>query len=192
MPLVALIVATVVTDITNDVTVKVVDVSPAGTVTVAGTVAAFDAELLSAIVQPSIGAAPSSVTVPVALALPPSSVDLSKVKLTRFGGVTVSVFDAEETASLALIVASCSVATGVVEMEKVLLVAPASTVVEEGAVAAPLSLPRLTIQPPLGAGLVSDTVPVRVCPPIAVVESSVTDAIDGGLMVNVAVTVPPL
>jgi hypothetical protein len=96
VPLVAVIVASVVTETISDVTVKVALVWPAGTVTVAGTVAALVAELEREMLQPPLGAAPSNVTVPVALAFPPRSVDLSSVKLIRFGGVTVKSCDAEE------------------------------------------------------------------------------------------------
>ena len=79
----------------SDVTVKVVLVDPAGTVAVAGTVAAAVFELVSVTGDPPVGAAAEIVTVPVETTPPTTAVGLS-VRLDTGGGggltVRVAVF----------------------------------------------------------------------------------------------------
>jgi hypothetical protein len=73
------------------VTVKVVDVLPAGTVTLAGTVAA-ELPLESVTTAPPVGAGELSVTVPVELAPPVTLVGFRLTEeRTADGGSTVSV-----------------------------------------------------------------------------------------------------
>jgi hypothetical protein len=72
------------------VTVKVAVVTPAETVTLAGTVAADVLLLVSITTAPPVGAAPFSVTVPVE-GVPPVTVAGLKDTDERAGGFTVSV-----------------------------------------------------------------------------------------------------
>ena len=78
-------------------TVNVLDVVPAATVTVAGTVATLVLELLSAITAPPAGAGASVVIVPV-LELGPSTDAGLRVTLLMCicGGMTVTVVDCVE------------------------------------------------------------------------------------------------
>lgn len=73
------------------VTVKVADVLPAGTVTLAGTVAAAVLLLFSVTDAPPVGAALARVTVPVELLPPATFVGLSDTLDTPAVGVTVKV-----------------------------------------------------------------------------------------------------
>jgi hypothetical protein len=72
------------------VTVKVVLVLPAGTVTLAGTVAAAVLPLVSVTTVPPVGAAPLNVTVPVEVAPEVTDVGFNVTDDTETGGVTVS------------------------------------------------------------------------------------------------------
>jgi len=69
---------------------KVALVAPAGTVTLAGTVATAVSPLDSAIVDPPVGAAPLRVTVPVE-ELPPATLAGFRLSPDNAGGFTVSV-----------------------------------------------------------------------------------------------------
>lgn len=73
------------------VTVNVVDVLPAGTVTLAGTVAAAALLVVSATVAPPAGAVTFSRTVPVEVLPPTTLVGLSETEETATVGFTVSV-----------------------------------------------------------------------------------------------------
>lgn len=73
------------------VTVNVAVVLPAETLTLAGVVAAPVFELESATTTPPAGALPESVTVPVALSLPPLTDAGETATETRAGGVTERV-----------------------------------------------------------------------------------------------------
>ena len=78
-------------------TVKVALLLPAGTVTLAGTLAAAPLLLESVICAPPAGAGPLSVTVPVEDCKPPTTLvgfNVSDETVGRGGGVTVS--EAEE------------------------------------------------------------------------------------------------
>src|SRR5712692_8249658 len=144
------------------VTVKVVLVAPAGTVTpLAGTLA--DGSLLEReTTAPPLGAGPLSVTVPVE-GLPPATFAGLKVSEDRTGigcGVTVSV--------------------------DVALVAPAGTVTPlAGTLAAALLLDRETRAPPLGAGPFSVTVPVEGLPPVTLAGFMVRESRERLLVVKI-------
>jgi hypothetical protein len=148
------------------VTVKVRLVAAAGTVTLAGTLAAAESSDRATTVPPD-GAAALSVTVPVE-ELPPATVvglsdsalrvaDVERVML-RAANWNVSPSAAESWTVV--------LSTGNVVIWKVALVAPAGTVTVAGTLAEPgRLLPRLTLTPPDGAALPSVTVPVEGVPP---------------------------
>jgi hypothetical protein len=73
------------------VTVKVAEVAPAGTVTLAGTVAALVLLLVSVTEAPPVGAAALKATVPVELLPPTTLVGLSDTDATEVAGFTPSV-----------------------------------------------------------------------------------------------------
>jgi hypothetical protein len=89
-------------------------------------------------------------------------------------------------------VTTVGVATALVVMVKVALVAPAGTGTLPGTVAAALLLERETSAPPLGAGPFSVTVPVGDdVPPVTLVGLRVSEVGIGGTTVSGALWVPP-
>ena len=76
--------------------------------------------------------------------------------------------------------------TVLVVMLKAALVALARTVTGDCTWAAALLLDRLTDMPPLGAALVSVTVPVEGCPPVTLAGFTLTDWSAGPLLVVAA------
>jgi hypothetical protein len=145
------------------VTVKVLVVSPAETVTDCGTVAS-DLLLLSETVRPPAGAGPFSVTVPVEFA-PPRTLVGASVSVAGAGARTFRVTDALVSLALASSLTSVSTATGLVETVNVALDCPTATFTVLGTVAAAFALVILTTAPPAGAGAVSLTVAVTFPPP---------------------------
>ena len=73
---------------------------------------------------------------------------------------------------------------------KLAAVSPAATVTLAETVADPLSLERVTMAPPAGAGPFKVTVPVELLAPRTLVGFSATEARTGGLIVRAAVRVP--
>jgi hypothetical protein len=87
----AVITEVVVEATPRDVTLKVADVDPAGTVTLAGTVATAVLLLVSTTEAPPVGAAPFKRTVPVELLPPTTLVGLRDTDETDAAGLTRSV-----------------------------------------------------------------------------------------------------
>jgi len=174
-----LMVAEVLTD-TADVPIgNVWLVDPAGTVTLAGTVAT-PLVLESVTDAPPAGAAAVRVTVPVT-PFPPTTLDgftLTDDNDAGAGadaGVTVIVVVFVAPPNPAVIVASVFAETAEVEIVNVRLVEPAATVTLAGTVAAALLLDSVTSAPPLGAADVRVTVPVDALPPTSVDGLAPTD-----------------
>jgi hypothetical protein len=87
-------------------------------------------------------------------------------------------------------IAEVELVTVRVVTEKLALVAPPGTVTLVGTVAPALLLESATTTPPLGAALVSVTVPWELFPPVTLVGvSERTDKLAGGLTVRVVVRV---
>jgi hypothetical protein len=82
--------------------------------------------------------------------------------------------------------------TAVVVTVKVAVVAPAATVTLAGTVADALLLDKLTAAPPVGAALLSVTVPVELEPPVTAAGFKLREETDGGFTVKRKVSVPLL
>lgn len=164
-------------------TVNVAFVAPAGTVTKLGTVAAD--ELLDRLTEsPPEGAAPESVTAPVEV-LEPTSVVGFKLSEVRFGGKIVRVAVIELEPSVPMIVTTVRDATANVLTVNVAELFPAPIETLAGTVALAELLVNLTVEPPVGVGPVSVTVPVEETVPLTVAGFSEREAIAGGLTVSV-------
>jgi hypothetical protein len=139
-------------------------VEDAGTVTLAGTVAAAGIVLDRFTVKPL--ATPLNVTVTVELAEPPVTVLGFRETDVITGGVTVSDAETVTPAKEADIETGVAAATGLVLMVKLALVVPCATNTRAGAVPiATLPVDSATHTPPLGAGMFNVTVPVTADPP---------------------------
>jgi hypothetical protein len=174
---------TVVVTITTDVlTVNVALVAPAGTVTLAGTLATEGLLLERETTAPPLGAGPLNITVPVEdPSGPPVTLDGFSVSEVRVGGATVSEADRVVPLYDPEMVTEVNESTALVLTVKLALVAPAATVTLAGTVATPvLLLDRLTTTPPLGAAALSVTVPVDELPPVTLDGLSVSE-VRGGL-----------
>jgi hypothetical protein len=160
-------------------TVKVALWAPAGTVTLAGTVATPVLLLLNVTTVPPAGATSSSITVPCEVLPPWTEVGLSAnvAGVTGKGaGFTLSVADSAAPPAEAVMATRVWNDTSLVETMNVVLVDPAGTVTLVGTVAtAVLLLDRFTTVPPDGAALLNVTVPWEVLPPYWEVGLSVTD-----------------
>ena len=166
------------------VTVKVAEVAPPATVTVAGTVAAvtLEARLTT---KPAAGAMPFNVIVAVE-ETPPATVVGERLIPVRIGGVTVKVAVKEVAPSFPVMVTEVDEATPVVLTVNVAEVAPASTVTVAGSVALTLLELRLMTAPPGPAGPLSVTLPVEDVPPRTEDGVTVMPARPAGLTVKVA------
>jgi hypothetical protein len=172
------------------VIVNVVLVEPAATVTLAGTWAAAVLLLDTVTRAPPAGAAPFSVTVPVELLLPPTTVVGVRVIVDNVAAFTVSVA-VRATPNVPVITTDVFAATGVVVTVKVAVLAPAATVTLAGTVAAALLSDSVTTAPPVGALPFSVTVPVEFAPPVTVVGLTVSEVKVAGVTVRVAVCATP-
>src|SRR5436190_2149172 len=112
---------------------KVAVVALAGTVTEAGTVAAFRL-LASVTIAPPAGAALVSVTVPVLPTPPVTAVGFTATPTS--GGFSVSVTILDAPTHVAVMLACVTTVTEFVVTAKLALVAPAATVTAAGTVAA--------------------------------------------------------
>jgi hypothetical protein len=170
------------------VTWNVVVVSPSATLALAGTVAATLSEE-SETTAPPAGATPSRITVPVD-ELPPAmlagftEIEVSVGALTVKAAVLVIPSRTAERVRVAVL------ATAVVLILKLAVVAPAATLTFAGTVAAALSLERAAIRPPAGAAPVRVTVPVEELPPITEAGLTLMEERAGGFTVSDAVWVP--
>ncbi len=176
------------------VTVNDAVVAPAGTVTLAGTVATEVLLLLSVTAVPPDGAGALSVTVPVEELPPFTLVGLraSEEIATPAAGVTVSVAVWVTEPNVAEIVTATVAETFFVVTVNEAVAAPAETVTLAGTVAAlVLLLERVTTAPADGAGEFSVTVPVEGDPPCTLGGSSASKVRLNGVTVSVAVAVAP-
>jgi len=165
--------------------VKVVEVFPAGMVTVLGT----DAEpvlLVKASVIPPVGATPLIETVPVG-DLPPTTEAGLSVKPVIVGGLIVRVAFLDVPFSVAVRAATVTAGTVVVLTVKVAFELPAAILTVAESVAALLLLARLIVNPPVGAGPERLTVPVEEARPATVVGFKVREVRPGGVTVSVVV-----
>jgi len=158
-------------------TVNVALLVPAGTVTLAATVAAAVLLLVRLTTAPPLGAGPLSITVPVE-GFPP--VTLVGFRLTEErvagGGVTVSEAVWVPLPYVPEMVTEVDAVTALVLTVNVVLLVPAGTVTLAATVAAAvLLLVRLTTAPPLGAGPLSVTVHVEGFPPVTLAGFSATE-----------------
>jgi hypothetical protein len=113
------------------VTMKVAEVAPAGTVTLAGTLVE-GSELDSVTTIPPLGATALSVTVPVTEVPPATEVGLTVIEAGP-GAQTLTVPVALAPLAVAVSVATVVVATGIVVTVKLADVEPADTVTLAGA-----------------------------------------------------------
>ena len=163
-------VAEVETRTIDVLTVKVALVAPAGMNTLEGTLAA-PLLLESVTLKPPAGAVPLSLTVPVEVCNPPTTLagfSVSEESVITGGGAGVTVSEAVlvTPAWAAEKVTAVDEATALVLTINVAVVAPAATVTPEGTLAAAvLLLESATCTPPAGAGALSVTVPVEDCAP---------------------------
>ena len=119
---------------------------------------------VSATTMPPVGAAPVRVTVPVDWA-PLSTVLGERVRLAGVGGVTVRLAVAEYVPAEAVTTTGVDFATGAVDIEKAVLLAPWGTVTVAGGVTLELFADNPTLKPPAGAKPFKVTVPVELAPP---------------------------
>jgi len=91
-------------------------------------------------------------------------------------GTTVSEAVLVTPAYDAEMVTGVDAVTALVLTVNVALLVPAATVTLVGTLAAPLSLESITCAPPVGAGPLSNTVPVEVCaPPVTLAGFTVSE-----------------
>jgi hypothetical protein len=140
VPRVAEIVAVALAETADVVTVNVADVAPGRIVTVVGTEADDDDELTFT-VTPLAAAAPEIVRVPVTLP-PPETVLALNLSESKAGALTVRVVVRVTPLNVAERVATPFVATGVVSIGKLAVVAPPRTVTLGCTVTKPESEPR--------------------------------------------------
>ena len=144
--------------------VNVAEVAPDITVTEVGDVAlvVLDNKLTTV---PPVGATPFSVTEPVEDCPPITDVGVIE-RLERLGGITFRVAVLEFAPWVPVMIAFTIAGTAEVEIANVAELAPAGTTTDPGTTTLVLPDERLTLNPPVGAGLVRVTVPVLELPPI--------------------------
>ena len=185
----AVTVAVTVDETPTVLIVKVVELAPAGTVTVDGRVTLVLLEL-SATDIPPVGAEPLNVTVAVEV-FPPITEVGDKAILVSVAAMTVRLAICVLEPCIAVIVSVTLLETAAVVTVNVAVVCPAVTVTEVGTVALVLLELKLTETPPVGAGPFNVIVPVDVTPPRTDVGATARLISAGGLTVSVANSEPP-
>jgi hypothetical protein len=185
-PRLALIVAFVCVPTAVVLIANVADVLPAETVTDAG-IAADEVLLVKATFIPPEIAGPVSVTVPVDPA-PPATVLGDALTDASIGSVIVKVAILLDPFKAAVIVAETSLFTADVVTVNEPRILPAAIEIDPGTLARVELLDSFTVNPPLGAGPVSVTVPAEETSPATVLGLSATDERLAGLTVSVAVS----
>jgi hypothetical protein len=178
-------VAEIVTTVDDDTafvdTTNPTVVVPAGTVTLAGTVATAVLLLDRVTTAPPAGAAALSVTVPVDVLPPGRLVGWTLNDVSVAAGVTVSCADRVAPPLVPEIVTVVDDVTALVPTANVAVVVPAGTVTPPGTVTtAVLALDSVTTAPPAGAAALSVTVPVDVVPLVTLGGARLRDATSGG------------
>jgi hypothetical protein len=182
-PRVAVIVA-LVTAATGKVMIGiVVDVDPAGTVTVPGTTTAPSLDVTETTLPP-VGAGPLIVTVPVEVK-PPITEFGEMVSAVGVRTVTVRVWFKETVPADAEITdVDFEVSAAFVLIVKLALVAPAGTTIVDGTVATPVEAElRFTVKPPTADAADSVTVPVEV-PPATTEVGEIVNVVSLALLVD--------
>lgn len=164
-------------------TVKVAEVAPAATVTLAGTVAAALPDV-RVTTDPDDPAGPFRVTVPVDVFPPTTEVGFS-VKPERVAALIVSVAVFEAPANVAEIVDEVFELTAVVVTVNVAVELPAGTVTDAGTVALALVEDSVTTDPPVPAFPLRVTVPIDEVPPVTVAGLNEMPVNVAGVMVKV-------
>ena len=178
-PDVAVMVAEVLAVTCVVVTVKLTELAPAGTKTLAGTFAMEGLLLVRLTATPPTGAGPLRVTVPVE-EFPPLTDVGDSVREERLGGLTVIVVVLVTVRYEAEMVAVPAVDIGDELIWNVAEVAPEPTVTLTGTVAAVMLLDSEMVAPPAGAGAVRFTVPTDVWPPTMEVGFAVNEVSAAG------------
>jgi hypothetical protein len=150
------------------------EVCPARTVTVAGTVASALLEVILT-ASPPVAAIPERVTVPVVLT-PPTREDDPSVKVDIVGTVTTRAVDFVELPMVATRSAVTFAETALVGTENVMELVPAATVSLVGMVTAVLLEARLTTSPEGPARPLTDSVKFTLVPPTT--EGDATEKLD--------------
>ena len=165
----------------REVMVKVADVAPAATVTLAGTVPIVVDDDARVTTAPPVGAALVNTTVPVTGTPPVTAVTtVVRVDKTAAGGVTVKVAVPVLPFVVAVIVALVLAVTVPAVTGNVAVRAPAGTVTDTGTLAIVESLDeRVTTLPPTGALLDRVIVPMAVPRLTTDADTKVTPAIFG-------------
>lgn len=158
------------------VTLKVADVAPLATVTVAGTLAALE-PLDNLIAKPPVGAADEIATVPAKVA-PPKALKGVTVRALTDGALMVKLAEDELLPEVALMAATVFAETGRVAMLNVADVLPDGTVTEDPTEADVFDEDKLTMSPSEPAALLSVTVPTDDAPPATLVGDRVTFVTD--------------
>ena len=167
-PYMAVIATLVVGGTSTVVTVKVWNVAPAGTSTLAGTCASEEL-LVSATIAPPSGAAAGKLIVAVT-GSPPRTEPTPPKPMATAPIVNDAFCDAPFDE--AVIVTATGDGALEVSISNVCAETPTGTVTVEGTVASGLLLTSATARPPAGAGAVNVSVPCSGCPPAATFDDS--------------------